>query len=104
MSKKPAQLSDSLLAARPRKGEARPQSEVAASPTPSLEPSSVGQEASDPQPSQTLGRRRRSKNTMQLNMRVAPESLNRFIELADQRDCSYGDLLAHLLDSYDEAS
>ena len=101
MSKKPAQLSDSLLATRPRKGEAKPQPETAA--TPSLEVAAVAPTSSEATPA-PLGRRRRSKNTMQLNMRVSPASLNRFIELADQRDVSYGDLLAHLLDSYDKAT
>jgi len=92
MAKKPALLSDSLLNNRPRKGEARAQTEVEAR---------GGEVEKAPQPSATPRRRkRRTQNTEQLNLRVSPETLERFIDLADSKGRKFGDMLAELLDVY----
>lgn len=91
MAKKPALLSDSLLINRPRKGEARAQTESEAS------------RGGDPKPAVAPPRRRRrlSQNTEQLNLRVSPETLARFIDLADKHEKKFGDMLAELLDTFE---
>lgn len=92
MAKKPAQLSDNLLVNRPRKGDAKAQTEA--------EASRVGE--GSPAPKSVPRRpRRRSKNTEQLNLRVSPETLERFTELAYERDRKFGDMLADLLDAFE---
>ena len=89
MAKKPAQLSANLLSHRPRKGAALPQTESEATTTRRV-PSSVD--------SVPRRRRRRSNKTMQLNLRVSPEVLERFSKLADEENLMFGDLLEKLLD------
>jgi hypothetical protein len=102
MTKKPAQLSDTLLNLRPRKGEAKPQSEEEASsltaPTPAPAPSPVMQSES-PAPRR---RKRRSANTQQLNLRVSEKTLERFTALADAENVIFGDLLEKLLKHYEK--
>lgn len=105
MTKKPAMLSDSLLAHRPRKGEAKPQTETqAAAPevesTPSLE---LNQETSATNvAAPARRRRRRSEKTQQLNLRVSEETLARFTRLADSKNLIFGDFLALLLDEHEK--
>lgn len=105
MNKKPAVLSDSLLAHRPRKGEARPQTESEAAIPASAEavPSS---EATSPNPMTGAApgrrRKRRSQNTQQLNLRVSEGTLERFTKLADKENLIFGDLLTQLLDAYEK--
>ena len=91
MAKQPAQLSDSLLSNRPRKGAALPQTETeaAAPKTASPKPEST--------PTQRR-RKRRSNKTMQLNLRVSPAVLDRFTKLADDENLMFGDLLEKLLE------
>ena len=94
--KKPAQLSDNLLSMRPRKGEAKPQSEhEAAEPATSAE----AQSPSKPAPRR---RRRLSDKKMQLNLRVSEKSLERFTALADEEGVIFGDLLDKMLDVYEK--
>ena len=92
MAKQPAQLSDNLLTHRPRKGAAVPQTETeAATPKPaSSKPASK---------TTTRRRKRRSNKTMQLNLRVSPEVLDRFTKLADDENLMFGDLLEKLLEN-----
>jgi len=91
MAKKPAQLSNSLLTHRPRKGAALPQTEAQAS---TAKRSSPPVEDAAPR-----RRRRRSNKTMQLNLRVSPEVLERFTKRADDENLMFGDLLERLLEN-----
>ena len=101
MTKKPALLSESLLAHRPRKGEAKPQTETQAS-VPDEAPVSESREAAAPTATpQARRRKRRSQNTQQLNLRVSEETLERFTKLADDKNLIFGDLLALLLNKFD---
>lgn len=98
MTKKPAQLSENLLNLRPRKGEAKPQSEAEATPVPMSAPSSeVRAESAAPR-----RRKRRSTNTQQLNLRVSEKTLERFTALADKENVIFGDLLEKLLNHYEK--
>ncbi len=104
MNKKPAMLSDSLLSHRPRKGEAKPQTETQAA-TPALV--APQEDAPEIAASPTSGaaparrRKRRSEKTQQLNLRVSEDTLERFTQLADKKNLIFGDLLALLLDEFD---
>lgn len=103
MNKKPAVLSDSLLSNRPRKGEARPQTEVqAGAPIVSLQGDDALKVAASPaaEPTTKRRRKRRSEKTQQLNLRVSEETLERFTQLADQKNLLFGDLLLLLLDEF----
>lgn len=101
MTKKPALLSESLLAHRPRKGEAKPQTETQAS-VPDEAPAPESREAAAPTgTTQARRRKRRSQNTQQLNLRVSEETLERFTKLADTKNLIFGDLLALLLNEFD---
>lgn len=93
MTKKPAQLSESLLNLRPRKGEAKPQSEEAAS-------SQAAQNSREIATSRR--RKRRSVNTQQLNLRVSEKTLSRFTALADKENVIFGDLLEKLIEYYEK--
>jgi chemotaxis protein histidine kinase CheA len=101
MAKKPAQLSDSLLVHRPRKGDAKPQTEAQAVSvsTPAEEKPTVPK-----QKTATKGRRRvrRSQNTEQLNLRISPETLERFTNLADKENVIFGEMLVRLINKYEE--
>lgn len=105
MTKKPAMLSDSLLSNRPRKGEAKPQTEAQAA-EPLVERPAAIEAPVETQP--TIGaaparrRKRRSEKTQQLNLRVSQETLERFTQLADQKNLIFGDLLEVLLDEFDK--
>jgi predicted DNA binding CopG/RHH family protein len=92
--KKPAQLNDALLSLRPRKGEAKPQSEQEAAAPNQLSTAPV--EA----PAAPRRRRRLSDKKMQLNLRVDEKSLERFTNIADEEGLIFGDLFKKLLDSY----
>jgi hypothetical protein len=97
MTKKPALLSEALLAHRPRKGEAKPQTETQASePDASPTAERAGESAAP-----ARRRKRRSQNTQQLNLRVSEETLERFTKLADSKNLIFGDLLALLLNEFD---
>lgn len=99
--KKPAQLSDNLLSMRPRKGEAKPQTErEAAEPTAQPEESKPSKAAA----TKTAPRRRRrlSDKKMQLNLRVSEKSLERFTKLADDDGLIFGDLFEKMLDTYEK--
>lgn len=100
MTKKPAQLSENLLNLRPRKGEAKPQSEIDAS----VQPAIVQTATPAPQGDVTAPRRRkrRSENTQQLNLRVSEKTLERFTALADKENVIFGDLLERLLNQYEK--
>jgi predicted DNA binding CopG/RHH family protein len=103
--KKPAQLGENLLSIRPRKGEARPQSEQEAHKAEAPVPQTV-----EPAPKQTSTtekttprrRRRLSDKKMQLNLRVSEKSLERFTKLADGEGLIFGDLFEKMLDSYEK--
>lgn len=98
--KKPAQLSDNLLSMRPRKGEAKPQTEREAA-----EPAAQPEESKPPKAStKTAPRRRRrlSDKKMQLNLRVSEKSLDRFTKLADDDGLIFGDLFERMLDTYEK--
>lgn len=100
--KKPAQLNESLLSIRPRKGEARPQTEQeAAAPQSSVE-TSVEKKSSAPAQAAPRRRRRLSDKKMQLNLRVDEKSLERFTKIADDEGLIFGDLFKKLLDKYDK--
>jgi len=98
--KKPAQLGDNLLSMRPRKGQAKPQTEQQAS-----EPEAPGAIAKADIASVTKPaprrRRRLSDKKMQLNLRVSEKSLNRFTSLADEDEITFGDLFEKMLDVYE---
>jgi len=98
--KKPAQLSDNLLSMRPRKGEAKPQTEREAA-----EPVAQPEESKSPKAAtKTAPRRRRRLNDkkMQLNLRVSEKSLDRFTKLADDDGLIFGDLFEKMLDTYEK--
>jgi predicted DNA binding CopG/RHH family protein len=96
--KKPAQLNESLLSIRPRKGEAKSQSErEAAIPTQSKAENSEAAAAVTPR-----RRRRLSDKKMQLNLRIDEKSLERFTQIADSEGLIFGDLFKKLLDKYEE--
>ena len=92
MVKKAADLSGSLLANRPRKGEAKAQSETQASQI------ETPQEAITP--SAPRRRKRRSDRNQQLNFRVSDTYLNRFMEIADKEDKTFAVMFERLVDSY----
>lgn len=103
MNKKPAMLSNSLLSNRPRRGKARPQTEVqAAAANMAFQGDNVPKVAAGPatEPTTTRRRKRRSEKRQQLNLRVSEETLERFTQLADQRNVFFGDLLVLLLDDF----
>ena len=95
--KKPAQLSDSLLANRPRKGEAKPQTEQAAATASPETPKAATV------PAKPVDRRKRrtgraaSTNTHQLNIRVSAEVLSRFHSFLDAEDLTMAEGLEALL-------
>ena len=98
--KKPAQLGENLLQIRPRKGEAKPQSEQEAhqaetpvEPTPKAAPSNAKPTA--------RRRRRLSDKKMQLNLKIDEKSLNRFMKVADAEGLIFGDLFKKMLDKYE---
>lgn len=103
--KKPAQLGENLLSIRPRKGEARPQSEQEAHKAEAPVP-----QPAEPTPKQTSTttratprrRRRLSDKKMQLNLRVSEKSLERFTKLADDESLIFGDLFEKMLDNYEK--
>ena len=101
--KKPAQLSDNLLSMRPRKGEAKPQSEQeAAEPVAKTAPPKPAKSSSAaPTPRR---RRRLSDKKMQLNLRVSEKSLERFTQFADDEGVIFGDLFEKMLDAYEKKS
>ena len=97
--KKPAQLSDNLLSMRPRKGEAKPQSEQeAARPVAETQKSEVQK---TPKTNAPRRRRRLSDKKMQLNLRVSETSLERFTKLADDEGLIFGDLFEKMLTKYE---
>lgn len=105
--KKPAQLSDNLLSMRPRKGEAKPQTEQeAAEPVAKTEPGKPAKSgsAAPTSTSKTAPRRRRrlSDKKMQLNLRVSEKSLERFTQFADDEGTIFGDLFEKMLDVYEK--
>lgn len=105
MNKKPAVLSDNLLSHRPRKGEAKPQSEAQAAAPLAFSQQTDASEitaTSMSEPATTRRRKRRSEKTQQLNLRVSDETLDRFTKLADQRNLLFGDLLRLLLDDFNK--
>ena len=103
MTKKPALLSESLLAHRPRKGEAKPQTETQAA-EPLIAAPTEDQSKVEASPSSAAAparrRKRRSEKTQQLNLRVSEETLARFTQLADEKNVIFGDLLTLLLDDF----
>jgi predicted DNA binding CopG/RHH family protein len=96
--KKPAQLNDSLLSIRPRKGEAKPQTEQEAALAQSSAEASI---EAKPMTAAPRRRRRLSDKKMQLNLRVDEKSLERFTKIADDEGLIFGDLFKKLLDKYD---
>jgi hypothetical protein len=106
MNKKPAILSDRLLTHRPRKGEARPQTEIQAEIASPKTVSNIEDinKISDTTPMSVRRRRRRTEKTQQLNLRVSEETLKRFTQLADSKKVMFGDLLSILLDKYKDDS
>ena len=103
-TKKPAQLGDNLLNIRPRKGQAKPQSEQQAYEAEATEERSVQQpKPRKSAPPKGLPRRRRrlSDKKIQLNLRVSEKSLERFTKIADDEGMIFGDLFAKLLDAYE---
>jgi hypothetical protein len=100
--KKPAQLGENLLQIRPRKGEAKPQSEqeayqaeapVEPTPAPKAAPSNAKPTA--------RRRRRLSDKKMQLNLKIDEKSLSRFMKIADAEGLIFGDLFKKMLDKYE---
>ena len=91
--KKPAQLSDELLLHRPRKGDARSQSETEATNE------NMSNQTSTKPPRR---RGRSSQNTVQMNMKLSPEIMERFTDLADSQNLIFCDTLAMLLDTYEK--
>lgn len=101
--KKPAQLGDNLLSIRPRKGEAKPQTEQEAHEAEA--PTETVQAAKAPTKEQVATPRRRrrlSDKKMQLNLRVSEKSLERFTTLADEEGLIFGDLFERMLDLYEK--
>lgn len=100
--KKPAQLSDNLLSMRPRKGEAKPQTEQeAASPAVKRGEVAAPKVSTTTKPAAPRRRRRLSDKKMQLNLRVSEKSLERFTKLADDEGLIFGDLFQKMLDTYE---
>lgn len=97
--KKPAQLSDNLLSMRPRKGEAKPQTEQEAA-SPAVAPGEPELKKSTPKATPRR-RRRLSDKKMQLNLRVSEKSLERFTKLADDEGLIFGDLFEKMLTKYE---
>ena len=98
--KKPAQLGDNLLSMRPRKGEAKPQSEQEASePVATPKESLPSKTATKTTPRR---RRRLSDKKMQLNLRVSEKSLERFTKLADDEGLIFGDIFEKMLSMYEK--
>ncbi len=91
--KKPAQLSDELLLHRPRKGDARSQSETEAK-------NEITSSNTISKPPRRRGRR--SQNTVQMNMKLSPEIMEKFTALADEKNLIFCDALAMLLDVYEK--
>jgi predicted DNA binding CopG/RHH family protein len=101
--KKPAQLGENLLSIRPRKGEAKPQSEEqAASPAARSEATDTKKMAPDTNKAAPRRRRRLSDKKMQLNLRVSEKSLERFTKLADDEGLIFGDLFEKMLGTYEK--
>jgi hypothetical protein len=100
--KKPAQLSDNLLSIRPRKGEAKPQTEHEAAAPAQTSPTPTSEESSSLAKTAPRRRRRLSDKKMQLNLRVDEKSLERFTKIADDEGLIFGDLFKKLLDRYDK--
>lgn len=108
--KKPAELSDSLLSHRPRKGDAKPQTEANAATPERPKTESAPKKAPAPKKPAAaaaeyvpLDRRRRrakatSRNTEQVSMRVRPDVLERFYDYIDDRDMTLAQGLEALLD------
>lgn len=101
MGKKPAQLGDNLLSIRPRKGEAKPQTEQEAANPASSAPKQPKVKAAPVKKSIPRRRKRLSDKTAQLNIRVSDESLDRFTKFADDEGMVFGDLFKKMLDKYD---
>jgi len=100
--KKPAQLGENLLSIRPRKGEAKPQSEEqAASPATRSEATDAKKTAPDTNKAVPRRRRRLSDKKIQLNLRVSEKSLERFTKLADNEGLIFGDLFEKMLSTYE---
>jgi predicted DNA binding CopG/RHH family protein len=99
--KKPAQLSDNLLSIRPRKGEAKPQTEQQAAVAEKSDAGLFDANSSAPAKAAPRRRRRLSDKKMQLNLRVDEKSLERFTQIADDEGLIFGDLLKKLLDKYE---
>ena len=91
--KKPAQSSDELLLHRPRKGDARSQSESEA------KNETISHHVISKPPRR---RGRRSQNTVQINMKLSPEITEKFTALADEKNLIFCDTLAMLLDVYEK--
>lgn len=101
--KKPAQLGENLLSMRPRKGEAKPQSEEqAASPYTKSEENGAAKVAAPTNQTAPRRRRRLSDKKLQLNLRVNEKSLERFTKLADDGGLIFGDLFEKMLDIYEK--
>ena len=98
--KKPAQLSDNLLSIRPRKGEAKPQTEIQAAVPTQKNPAPTNENYSSLAKTAPRRRRRLSDKKMQLNLRVDEKSLERFTKIADDEGLIFGDLFKKLLDRY----
>ena len=99
--KKPAQLSDKLLSIRPRKGEAKPQTEHEATIPEQGEAAPVESKSKASTKTAPRRRRRLSDKKMQLNLRVDEKSLERFTTIADDEGLIFGDLFKKLLDKYE---
>lgn len=85
---------------RPRKGEAKPQTErEAAEPVAQPEESEPSNASTKTAPRR---RRRLSDKKMQLNLRVSEKSLERFTKLADDDGLIFGDLFDKMLDTYEK--
>ena len=99
-TKKPAQLGENLLQIRPRKGEAKPQTESEAfnAEAESLKPS----QPNDRQKKPPRRRRRISEKKQQLNLKIDEDTLNRFLNLADKEGMLFGALFKKMLDKYED--
>lgn len=100
--KKPAQLGENLLQIRPRKGEAKPQSEQEAHAAEAVAEQPVPKSETPEARPAPRRRRRLSDKKMQLNLKIDEKSLNRFIALADDEGLIFGDLFKKMLDRYEE--
>jgi len=98
--KKPAQLGENLLQIRPRKGEAKPQSEQEAheAEAPAEKPAPKAKTPKTSESPAPRRRRRLSDKKMQLNLKIDEKSLNRFIKVADDEGLIFGDLFKKMLD------